>query len=74
VNEEWTVTQPCDGKATFDLGDKYELVLDENKSQIIIRNKETGEQATQEDFDVTKPGAEKPMSSAKNLAAHLDLF
>ncbi|MES9851198.1 MAG: DUF1521 domain-containing protein [Candidatus Thiodiazotropha sp. L084R] len=38
------VTQPCEGKATIDLGDKYELVLDENKSQIIIKNKETGEE------------------------------
>lgn len=38
------MTQPCDGKATIDLGDQYELVLNENKSQIIVRNKETGEE------------------------------
>ncbi|MCG7897506.1 MAG: DUF1521 domain-containing protein [Candidatus Thiodiazotropha weberae] len=38
------MTQPCDGKATIGLGDKYELVLNENKSQIVVRNKETGEE------------------------------
>ncbi len=43
VEQEWTVSQQKDGKATIDLGDKYELQLNENKSQIVIINKETGE-------------------------------
>jgi hypothetical protein len=43
VDENWTVCQQEDGKATIQIGDKYELILNENNSQIIIRNKETGE-------------------------------
>jgi hypothetical protein len=44
VDEKWTVCQQEDGKATIQLGDKYELILNENKSQIIVRNKETNEE------------------------------
>lgn len=43
-SEEWTVCQSDDGKATIDLGDNYELELNENSSQIIIRNKNNGEE------------------------------
>jgi hypothetical protein len=44
VEEEWTVCQQDNGRATIDLGEQYELELNENKSQVIIRNKETGEE------------------------------
>ena len=44
VEEEWTVCQQDNGRATIDLGDQYELELNENKSQVIIRNKENGEE------------------------------
>jgi hypothetical protein len=44
MQESWTVCQQEDGKATIQLGDKYELVLNENRSQIVIKNKETGEE------------------------------
>lgn len=42
--ETWTVCQQDNGKATIQLGDKYELILNEQRSQIIIRNKETCEE------------------------------
>jgi len=42
--EEWTVCQSDDGKAVIDLGDNYELELNEKRSQIIIRNKNNGEE------------------------------
>ncbi|MCG7983735.1 MAG: DUF1521 domain-containing protein [Candidatus Thiodiazotropha lotti] len=44
VEQEWTVCQQENGRATIDLGDKYELELNENKSQMIIRNKANGEE------------------------------
>jgi len=43
AEQEWVVCQGEDGKATIDLGEKYSLELNENRSQIIISNKETGE-------------------------------
>ncbi len=43
VEQEWTVSQQKDGQATIDLGDKYELQLNENNSQIVIINKQNGE-------------------------------
>ncbi|MCG7874014.1 MAG: DUF1521 domain-containing protein [Candidatus Thiodiazotropha lotti] len=42
--QEWTVCQQENGRATIDLGDQYELELNENKSQVIVRNKENGEE------------------------------
>lgn len=39
----WTAGTPQDGKATINLGDKYELQLDESKSEMKIVNKETQE-------------------------------
>jgi hypothetical protein len=44
VDETWTVCQQDNGKATIQLGDKYELILNEHSSRIIIRNKETCEE------------------------------
>ena len=44
VDQEWTVCQQDNGRATIDLGDQYELELNENRSQVIIRNKENGEE------------------------------
>lgn len=42
-NDQWTVSNPGQGKATIDLGDDYELQLDENRSEMKLVNKETGE-------------------------------
>ncbi|MEJ2608579.1 MAG: DUF1521 domain-containing protein [Candidatus Thiodiazotropha sp.] len=44
IEQEWTVSQGKNGTATIDLGDTYELELNENKSQIIVRNKVTCEE------------------------------
>ncbi len=44
VEQEWTVCQQENGRANIGLGDQYELELNENRSQVIIRNKENGEE------------------------------
>ena len=41
--DDWTVSNPGQGKATIDLGDDYELKLDENNSEMDLVNKHTGE-------------------------------
>lgn len=42
-NDEWSATTPQNGQATIQLGDDYELLLNEGSSEMQIRNKETGE-------------------------------
>lgn len=39
---EWNASAVAGGKATIDLGSKYQLKLNENRSEMILVNKETG--------------------------------
>ena len=40
---QWTATTGANGRASIDLGDGYSMQLNENNSEITIRNAETGE-------------------------------
>ena len=42
-SEDWTVSNPGNGQATIDLGDDYEICLNQSKSEMKLVNKLTGQ-------------------------------
>ena len=42
-SEDWTVSNPGNGQATIDLGDDYEIVLNQSRSEMKLVNKCTGQ-------------------------------